>query len=238
MSITTKRKLKEKIMEKLYGFKERDVLGLIEYLRENKNKKLTDIFSGYASKTKKAKGTVRNLYYTIAKRGNMDKEFSSLYLNGEKITVEKKVEFSLDEERRFAKELLTKKAMGKSIRKAVLELSCGDQKLALRYQNKYRSMLKNKPEVLREIAGQIESENPSLKPKIEMQREKNAFQVERLKREINRLFERTFIELKKENELLKSMLKDSAKSEESEKKSQESKKIEEFFRARREKNFL
>ncbi len=225
-------------MEKLYGFKERDVLGLIEYLSENKGKKLTDIFSGYASKTKKAKGTIRNLYYTIAKRGNIDKAFSSIYLNGEKITVEKKVEFSLEEERRFAKELLTKKAMGKSIRKAVLELSNGDQKLALRYQNKYRSMLKNKPNVLREIARQIESENPSLKPKIEMEKEKNAFQVERLKREINRLFERTFIELKKENELLKSILKDSIKSEENIEKSQESKKIEEFFRAREGKNFL
>jgi hypothetical protein len=62
-----------------------------------------------------------------------------------------------------------------------------------------------------------------------MEKEKNAFQVERLKREINRLFERTFIELKKENELLKSMLKDSVNREESEKKSQENKKIEEFF---------
>ncbi|MBQ7339741.1 MAG: hypothetical protein IJW43_02670 [Clostridia bacterium] len=225
-------------MEKLYGFKESDVIGLIEYVKENKGKKLTEIFSGYASKTNKANGTIRNLYYTIAKRSNSDEEFSKKLLSGEKIQVEKKVEFSVEEEKRFAREILIKKAKGKSIRRAVLELSCGDQKLALRYQNKFRSMLKNKPETLQEIAIQIERDFPSLKPRVRGREERNALQVERLKREINRLFERTFIELKKENALLKSMLKESSGLGERQEKNESSKRIEEFFKAREGKNFL
>lgn len=216
-------------MKSLYGFKTSDVVGLIQMLRENKGEKLSNIFTMYAKKNNKAMGTVRNLYYAIAKLSNEDEEFCKKYLNEQKLQVEKKQEFSCQNEYDLIRQILLMKSQGKSVRKAVFEMSNGEQKLALRYQNKYRTLLKSNPKLVEQIAKNIERENPNIKPLFPKKEEFNEFQIKRVKKEIDCLLERTFLELKKENMMLKNKLEFyMEKYRENEKK--EVGKIGEFFR--------
>ena len=54
-------------MGKIYGYKNDDVIELAEFLSKEKQGKLTDKFQKFADEHGKAKGTVRNLYYALAK---------------------------------------------------------------------------------------------------------------------------------------------------------------------------
>ena len=55
-------------MDKIYGFKQKDVELLIKYLKDRQNASLSKEFARFAADTGKSKGTVRNMYYAIAKR--------------------------------------------------------------------------------------------------------------------------------------------------------------------------
>ena len=54
--------------------------------------------------------------------------------------------------------VLLGKANGKSVRAVIAELSRGDKKTALRLQNKYRSMVSNHRDRVREIMNRLNSE--------------------------------------------------------------------------------
>ncbi len=191
-------------MKEFYGFKFSDVQGLIKLIKSKNQCALTQVFSVYAKRTGKSKGTVRNLYYAIAKRSNQDKAFTDKYLNGEPILVEQKMEFSKAQESELIKKILLKQKDGCSVRKAVFELSNGDQKLALRYQNKYRTAVKNNPDLIEKLSKEIGLKVEKVKDyditKI------NEGQIAKLKGEINSLFDRTFKALKQENAALKQRL--------------------------------
>ena len=113
-------------MEKLYGYKQSDVIGLAEFLRERKGENLSQTFSQYALKSGKAKGTIRNLYYALAKLSKENVEFRDRFLGGEQINVNQIIEFDGDQERTLLKQVLIKTNQGKSVRSAINELSGGD----------------------------------------------------------------------------------------------------------------
>ncbi|MBO7149350.1 MAG: hypothetical protein J6V71_00495 [Clostridia bacterium] len=193
-------------MEKIYGYKEKDVIGLAEFLKDRGAESLSSIFTKYALINGKAKGTVRNLYYAVAKRSNVDKEFCDKYLGGKPLAINDIAEFDADEEKKLVKQILIERQNGKSVRSVIMRLSNGDAKLALRYQNKFRNLLKNKPELIAEIVGEIKSEGkgeslidiekPNKSPITEQQ-------FNRLKVEIDALIGRISSSLKKENQYLK-----------------------------------
>ena len=130
-----------------------------------------------------------------------DEEFSKTYLNGKVIEVEKKEDFSSIEERKLIEDILILKGEGKSVRKAVSILANGNEKLALRYQNKFRSTLKSNPQMVNEIIGELVKKNPNLRLSVE--NKENRFLEKRVKLEIDKLFDRVFLELRKENSFLK-----------------------------------
>lgn len=66
--------------------------------------------------------------------------------------------FSPGEVERLVENVLTARAQGMSVRACVRRLAEGDRTLMLRYQNKYRSILKNKPEMLLEVAEELRME--------------------------------------------------------------------------------
>ena len=66
-------------MESLYGFKEKDVKALAEFLKSRKNQPLTEVFKAYALMSGKKEGTVRNLYYAMAKKSGESEEFRKKY---------------------------------------------------------------------------------------------------------------------------------------------------------------
>lgn len=192
-------------MKDLYGYKEKDIQGLSEFIEKNQGKKKTELFFSYAKKVKKAEGTVRNMYYAMIRAGKNNNEFKDKYMFGLFVDVKKIEKFSADDERKLIKDILLLKREGKSVRCAVYELSGGDSKKALRYQNKYRNALAVKPELVEEIVKEInkeKGENIDYLKKPEKKRI-NEVQLRRLKNEIDGLVSRISESVKTENDYLK-----------------------------------
>ncbi len=192
-------------MENLYGFKREDALKLIEFVKERKGESLTAVFKKYAMFSGKARGTVRNLYYTLSKMSVKDKEFCDKYLGGVPLLVEEKVEFFPCQERALLRQILKKKGAGISVRRAVMELAGGNDKLALRFQNKFRSLLKVNKSLVNRVVAELKEEDNNFSASLGRERTNfgvSEVQVARLKKEINGLFERIFIDLKRENQRL------------------------------------
>lgn len=194
-------------MEKIYGYKEKDVLGLAEYLKERKGESLSSVFEKYAVKSGKAKGTVRNLYYALAKASIESEDVRKKYLGEKPISVGRIVEFSKCEERSLIKQILIAKFEGKSVRSKIMELSNGDGKLALRYQNKFRNAMNNKPRLIAEIVRELKEEGKEI---AQIQNEGRSavgeiseVQLAKVKAEINSLVSRISLKVRKENEYLK-----------------------------------
>ena len=189
-------------MNKIYGYKNKDLKGLMDYIENNQNLDKKTLFERFAILSDKSVGTVRNMYYALAKKGREDGEFCKEFLGGKVVKVAKIQPFSIEEERELVRKILIEKQKGKSVRQAILFLTKGNDKLALRYQNKYRNFIKAKPEIVREILGELNCDK-NIFSKIEIKDIIPQSTFERLKKEINLLFERVSKKLKKENEELK-----------------------------------
>ena len=154
---------------------------------------LTGVFEAFAMKTGRAKGSVRNYYYQLIDRAKTQTELKEEFpvLNG--LSVSKNVNFTKDEEKRLIDGVEKGVKTGKSVRKTISELAGGDEKLALRFQNKYRNIkcrnnkkvFNDKSAAYSEIADKINglvdrigrslrNENERLKRKVEMLTEENA----------------------------------------------------------------
>ena len=66
--------------------------------------------------------------------------------------------FTEDEVRALVRGVLLARARGQSVRAAVMALSGGDHARMLRYQNKYRSVLKKRPELIEETLEELRQE--------------------------------------------------------------------------------
>ena len=193
-------------MEKIYGYKEKDIIGLADFLKMNENRSLSQTFKKYGELNDKAKGPVRNLYYALAKRSNFDTEFCEKYLGGKPISVAKIVEFDQREERELIKKILLAKKDGRSVRNAIIELSGGDAKLSLRYQNKFRNAMKNKPALIADVIKELKEQGVEIKFDATEKTQKPLFnesQLVKLKDEIDTLVGKIASKVKKENEYLK-----------------------------------
>lgn len=104
-------------------------------------KSLSSVFSEVSKKTGKAKGSVRNYYYNLLKDENRLEELSKDVAGAEKLKACPARSFSEEDEAFLLSSIDNGKKSGKSVRKIIMELSDGDDKLALRYQNKYRNYL-------------------------------------------------------------------------------------------------
>ena len=66
--------------------------------------------------------------------------------------------FSEQEVHDLVRGVLAAQAQGQSVRAAVMTLSGGDHSLMLRYQNKYRSVLKKRPQLIRQVTEELRAE--------------------------------------------------------------------------------
>lgn len=199
-------------MNKINGYTEEEAKNLVEYIKEGKRKgkTLTYLFETYGAKHGRAKGSVRNYYYALMKNEKGDERIVRL-LDGSRLSVEKIREFTDEEADAAIRSILLEKSKGMSVRRAIFNLSGGDDKLMLRLQNKYRNTLKKCPEKIVEIAADLglgEETTRELKDKSVAQRQKMSpdkeFLRRRLENEINALYDRLAQALKAENERLRS----------------------------------
>lgn len=178
-------------MEKINGYTAEEAGNLVKYVCEGKQKgkTLTRIFEEYARKTGRAKGSVRNYYYALL-RSTGNKEVKKL-LRGTDLKAEPVRAFSDEETDMILRRILTEKSKGISVRRAVLNLAGGDDKLMLRYQNKYRNVLSKQPERIRRLRQECGLPGTDEGKK-------------RIEREIDDLYDRLASSLKEENFRLKS----------------------------------
>lgn len=106
---------------------------------------LKAVFDDVAQKTDRRPNSVRNYYYARVKQGD-----SSAYRHNPAF-----VPFTEAETRGLLEAVLAAQATGESVRACTLRLGGGDQSAMLRYQNKYRSLIRSKPKLVREIIAEM-----------------------------------------------------------------------------------
>lgn len=199
-------------MNKINGYTEEEAKNLVEFIKDGKQKgkTLTYLFESYGLQNGRAKGSVRNYYYALMKNEKGDERIVRL-LDGSELSVEKIREFTEEEADEALRSILAEKSKGLSVRRAIFNLSGGNDKLMLRLQNKYRNTLKKEPERLAALAEEMGLEDEAARLK---RTEKEARQAKvglpdrdflrrRLENEINALYDRLTQALKAENERLR-----------------------------------
>lgn len=181
-------------MNKINGYTEEEATGLIEYIYTGKNagKTLSYLFETYGKEHSRAKGSVRNYYYSLLKKRGDDRV--SRILEGKNLTAGEIRPFTEEETDEMLKKVLLEKSKGLSVRRAIINVSGGDDRLMLRMQNKYRNLLKKQPERIAKAAQ--EAGLP----------EEKTFLQRKLEREIDALYSRLAVGLRKENERLRTEL--------------------------------
>ncbi|MCD8308362.1 MAG: hypothetical protein LUD19_00805 [Clostridia bacterium] len=181
-------------MGKINGYTEEEAKAFVQYVYTGRKagRTLTSLFEGYAKKSGRAKGSVRNYYYALL-RSTDNKDVKKI-LKGTDLKAESVCAFTDEETDKILKAILTEKSKGVSVRKAVLDLAGGDDKLMLRYQNKYRNVLTKQPERVKKLM-----EECGLPADGDAQR--------RIENEINGLYDRLAGSLKQENARLSAALK-------------------------------
>ena len=178
-------------MNKINGYTEDEARAFVQYMYAGKRagRTLSSLFEGYAKKSGRAKGSVRNYYYALL-RSTGNKEVKKL-LRGTDLKAEPVRAFTDEETDMILRRILTEKSKGISVRRAVLELAGGDDKLMLRYQNKYRNVLAKQPERIKEL----------------MQECGGGRAVRRVEKEIDGLYDRLASDLREENLRLREKVK-------------------------------
>lgn len=181
-------------MNKINGYTEEEATGLIEYIYTGKTagKTLSYLFETYGREHSRAKGSVRNYYYAFLKK--RDDERVEKILSGKNLSAGVVKPFTEEETDELLRCILTEKSKGYSIRRAIMNVCDGDERLMLRMQNKYRNLLKKQPERVAKAAKEAGVE------------EEKTFLQRKLEREIDELYERLAVDLRKENERLRAEL--------------------------------
>ncbi|MBQ9481894.1 MAG: hypothetical protein IJU84_07005 [Clostridia bacterium] len=174
-------------MKKFHGFTDDEIraLALLAETARKNNGKLSDVFAEFARKTGRAKGSVRNFYYEFLRACGEDESLAKEYFSSAP-KVNRARAFDEEETNKLLLAVREGRRENKSVRRSIIELAGGDEKLTLRYQNKYRSLAKSK-------AGEGESAEKFLPVSA----------VRRVKAEINALVERIALSVRDENDRLK-----------------------------------
>ena len=182
-------------MDKINGYSEQEARALIDFIAEGKKRgeALSALFASYGKKCGRAAGSVRNYYYQFLK---CEDARAKEILRGKRLRAEKIRSFSDEERNEMLKKILSERSKGYSVRRAIANVCAGNEKQMLRYQNKYRNLVKKQPELIERTAKEMGL--PSAMPA-----RKTDFLQKRLEREINDLYDRLAVALREENDRLK-----------------------------------
>ena len=181
-------------MNKINGYTEEEATSLIEFIYTGRSagKTLSYLFETYGKAHSRAKGSVRNYYYALLKK--RDDTRVKRILEGKDLRAGEIRPFTEEETDEMLKKVLQEKSKGVSVRRAIINVAGGDERLMLRMQNKYRNLLKKQPERVAKAAQ--EAGIP----------EDKSFLQRKLEREIDALYARLAIDLRRENERLRAEL--------------------------------
>ena len=113
---------------------------------------LKSVFDQVAETTGRKANSIRNYYYAQVRL----KRVSGQWTKEELPDVSAFVPFTQQEVRDMLMHVLSAQAKGKSVRACTLEMGGGDNKAMLRYQNKYRSVVRNNPALVAEVMQEMQ----------------------------------------------------------------------------------
>ena len=105
---------------------------------------LKAVFEQIARQTGRRPNSIRNYYYAQVREHDNGQERPARF-----------VPFTQQEVDWLMEQVLVARAAGQSVRSCMQKLSGGDHSLMLRYQNKYRAMIKSRPEYVREMVEKL-----------------------------------------------------------------------------------
>ncbi len=109
---------------------------------------LRSVFEQVASSLGRKPNSIRNYYYAqLRQRPETGLNRAAPFQT-----------FTEEEVRELLRTVLMARGQGISVRACVMRMAGGDRGLMLRYQNKYRSILKNRPHLLAEVAEELRRE--------------------------------------------------------------------------------
>ena len=141
-------------MEKINGYARAEAEALVGYIAAGRKegKTLTELFARYGKEHGRAGGSVRNYYYRLLRT---EDSAAKRLLEGTQLRAERVRPFSPAEKEEMLRLILIERGKGNSVRRAIANVCGGDEKKMLRYQNKYRNMLKKQPEEVRAAAQKL-----------------------------------------------------------------------------------
>jgi len=118
---------------------------------------LKSVFERVAAETGRRPNSIRNYYYVRIKQADAP-ETAAAHSPAF-------VPFTEEEIDHLLRTVLGAQARGQSVRACTLEMGNGDNRMMLRYQNKYRALIKNNPDRVREVIAAMRAENaPTFDP--------------------------------------------------------------------------
>ena len=118
----------------------------LERVKEN-GQSLRPAFERTAIRTGRKANSIRNYYYTTYRASKGERAGRTFET------------FTKDEVLELLSYMLTAQAEGKSVRRAAMELGNFDHNVMLRYQNKYRSLIKSRPEMVYHVMAKLKEQN-------------------------------------------------------------------------------
>ena len=121
---------------------------------------LKQVFERIAEQTGRRPNSIRNYYYAQVRQRE-----------GGVCPAPRFVPFREEEVSQLVEQVLRARAKGQSVRSCLQEMSGGSHSLMLRYQNKYRSVLKNRPELIGQLVDKLKAEGvecdpPEVRPRL------------------------------------------------------------------------
>lgn len=110
-------------------------------------KPLRNVFADVGEQLSRKPNSIRNFYYARVREAPELSPKQTPFRS-----------FTQEELHMLLRNVLISRGQGESVRACVNRLANGDRAGMLRYQNKYRSVLKNRPELLMEVAQELRAE--------------------------------------------------------------------------------
>lgn len=143
---------------KILGWDIGEIKNLMNIIDNKQDRSLVKCFQIFATKTNRQAYSVRNFYYKLIEVTNKNKDVAQLLeQNGIKNLIKTK-HFTKEETIEILRAIL-RYDRKISVRKACFELANGDIGLMLRYQNKYRNIIKTQPELIEKISQELKNQN-------------------------------------------------------------------------------
>ena len=108
---------------------------------------LKAVFDQIAKQTGRRPNSIRNYYYAQVRQNDDGKAHPARF-----------VPFTQQEVDWLMEQVLTARAEGQSVRSCLQKLAGGDHSLMLRYQNKYRAVIKSRPEYVKEMVEKLNAQ--------------------------------------------------------------------------------